>query len=93
MDIFCLRNICKNTLHKGDGDNDDDDEDNNNNNNNNRKRLGTIRSHYSGVRLSLFSYDHIIFGAFVCMLWFAAKPLVEAWRSLSALLPAQKHSA
>jgi len=27
--MFCLRNICINTLHKGDDD-DDDDEDNNN---------------------------------------------------------------
>ena len=32
MDIFYLRNISINTLHKGD---DDDDEDDNNNNNNN----------------------------------------------------------
>jgi len=37
----CLRNICINTLHKGDNDDDDDDnndnddDDNNNNNNNN----------------------------------------------------------
>jgi hypothetical protein len=29
-DIVCLRNICVNTLHKGDS----DDDDNNNNNNN-----------------------------------------------------------
>jgi len=33
-DIVCLRNISKNTLHKGDdGDDDDDDDDDNNNNN------------------------------------------------------------
>jgi hypothetical protein len=31
--MVCLRNICINTLHKGDGDDDDDDDDNNNNNN------------------------------------------------------------
>jgi len=37
--MVCLRNICINTLHKGDedddddDDNDDDDDDNNNNNN------------------------------------------------------------
>jgi hypothetical protein len=31
-DIVCLRNICINTLHKGDS----DDDDNNNNNNNNK---------------------------------------------------------
>ena len=43
--MVCLRNICINTLHKGDNDDDDDDDDNNNNNNNiinnnnnNRKR-------------------------------------------------------
>ena len=37
--MVCLRNICTNTLHKGDDDDDydddDDDDDNNNNNNNN----------------------------------------------------------
>jgi hypothetical protein len=31
--MVCLRNICINTLHKGDIDDDDDDNDNNNNNN------------------------------------------------------------
>jgi len=30
--MVCLRNICINTLHKGDDDDDDDDDDNNNNN-------------------------------------------------------------
>ena len=49
--MVCLRNICINTLHKGDNDNDDDDDDddnnddNNNNNNNitinNRANAGT----------------------------------------------------
>ena len=34
--MVCLRNICINTLHKGD--NDDYDDDNNNNNNNNLRR-------------------------------------------------------
>jgi hypothetical protein len=33
--MVCLRNICINTLHKGDDDDDDDDDNNNNNNNNN----------------------------------------------------------
>ena len=33
--MVCLRNICINTLHKGDDDDDDDDDDDNNNNNNN----------------------------------------------------------
>jgi hypothetical protein len=41
-DIVCFRNICINTLHKGDNDDDDDDDDDNNNNNynNNNKRNG-----------------------------------------------------
>jgi hypothetical protein len=30
MDIVCFRNICINTLHKGDNDDDDDDDNNNN---------------------------------------------------------------
>jgi len=42
-----LRNICINTLHKGDNDNDDDDDDdddnNNNNNNNNYSPYGLFR--------------------------------------------------
>ena len=33
--MVCLRNICINTLHKGDNDDDDNDDDDNNNNNNN----------------------------------------------------------
>jgi hypothetical protein len=32
--MVCLRNICVNTLHKGDSDDDDDNNNNNNNNNN-----------------------------------------------------------
>jgi hypothetical protein len=39
--MVCLRNICINTLHKGDSDDDDDDDDNNNNNNKKVKQ-----SHY-----------------------------------------------
>ena len=35
--MICLRNICINTLHKGDNVDDDDDDDDNNNNNNNNK--------------------------------------------------------
>ena len=33
--MVCLRNICINTLRKGDDDDDNNDDDNNNNNNNN----------------------------------------------------------
>ena len=33
--MVCLRNICINTLHRGDNDNDDDDDDDDDNNNNN----------------------------------------------------------
>ena len=39
--MVCLRNICINTLHKGDDDDDDDDDNNNNNNNNNKNRQST----------------------------------------------------
>ena len=41
--MACLRNICINTLHKGDND-DDDDDDNNNNNNNKSSDIDTINS-------------------------------------------------
>ena len=34
--MVCLRNICINTLHKGDNEDDDDDDEDNNNNNNNK---------------------------------------------------------
>ena len=44
--MVCLRNICINTLHKGenddDDDEDDDDDDNNNNNNNNNNTMTVI---------------------------------------------------
>jgi hypothetical protein len=30
--MVCLRNVCINTLHKGDNDDDDEDDDNDNNN-------------------------------------------------------------
>jgi hypothetical protein len=33
--MVCLRNICINTLHTGDGDDDDDDDNNDDDNNNN----------------------------------------------------------
>ena len=36
--MVCFRNICINTLHKGDDDDDDDDDDDNNNNNNNNNK-------------------------------------------------------
>jgi hypothetical protein len=36
--MVCLRNICINTLHKGDNDDDDDDDDNNNNKGNKIKQ-------------------------------------------------------
>jgi len=40
--MVCLRNICINTLHKGDNDDDDDDDDDDdNNNNNNNNNSGT----------------------------------------------------
>ena len=35
--MVCLRNMCVDTLHKGENDDDDDDDNNNNNNNNNVK--------------------------------------------------------
>jgi hypothetical protein len=44
--MVCLRNICINTLHKGESDggggDDDDDDDNNNNNNNNNNPMFMI---------------------------------------------------
>jgi hypothetical protein len=42
--MVCLRNICINTLHKGDDD-DDDDDNNNNNNNNNKRQVARLKSH------------------------------------------------
>ena len=35
--MFCLWNMCMDTLHKGDNDDDDDDDDDDDNNNNNNK--------------------------------------------------------
>ena len=51
--MICLRNICVNTLHKGDNDgddnDDDDDDDNNNNNNNNKHKCSYITNFRAGV--------------------------------------------
>ena len=47
--MVCLRNICINTLHKGDDDDDDDDDDNdddNNNNNNNNVSVVYVTVRY-----------------------------------------------
>ena len=49
--MVCLRNICINTLHKGDDDDDNDDDDyddndddcDNNNNNNNNNNLHIVK--------------------------------------------------
>ena len=41
--MVCLRNICINTLHKGDNDDDDDDDDDDDNNNNNNNIEKTVR--------------------------------------------------
>ena len=38
--MVCIRNICLNTLHKGDNDDDDDDDDNDNDDENNNKYFG-----------------------------------------------------
>jgi glycerol-3-phosphate cytidylyltransferase-like family protein len=46
-EMICLRNICVDTLHKGDTDDDDDDDDSNNNNNNNLESANVKR--YNGV--------------------------------------------
>jgi len=41
--MVCLRDICINTLYKGDNDDDDDDDDDDNNNNNNKQLLQKFR--------------------------------------------------
>jgi hypothetical protein len=46
-DMVCLRNICVDTLHKGDTDDDDNDDNNNNNNNNNKYYAYAFRPPYS----------------------------------------------
>jgi hypothetical protein len=56
--MVCLRNICVNTLHKGDDDDDDDDDDNinnnNNNNNNNNDKSRTAVAVQCAVFLACF---------------------------------------
>jgi hypothetical protein len=53
--MVCLRNICKNTLHKGDNDDDDNDDDDNNNNNNNNNLFFCVFSFVSyALRIIFF---------------------------------------
>ena len=64
--MVCLRNICINTLHKGDNDDDDhndhnddndhDDDDNNNNNNN----LCQIFTYYKSVDLLWLVFQFLL---------------------------------
>jgi hypothetical protein len=49
LGTFCLRNICVNTLHKGDSDDDDDD------NNNNKSNITIIKPHTKTVTLMYLS--------------------------------------
>ena len=70
--MVCLRNICINTLHKGNNDdddddygddNDDDDDDdydnnNNNNNNNNGTKSVTIHVFASVTKFVIYTYWH-----------------------------------
>ena len=44
--MVCFRNMCINTLHKGDSDDDDDDDDDDDNNNNNLLSLKYIFPNY-----------------------------------------------
>jgi hypothetical protein len=50
---FCLRNICINTLHKGDNDDDYDDDDDDNNNTNNKQKY--VFFHDTSLRVGLIS--------------------------------------
>ena len=57
--MVCLRNMCINTLHKGDDDDDDDDDNDNNNNdndddNNNNNTNNTNNNNNSSVLNSRF---------------------------------------
>jgi len=53
--MVCLRNICINTLHKGDdddeNDDDDDDNDNDNNNNNNSNNCGIFTTNETSFQV------------------------------------------
>ena len=51
--MVCLRNICINTLHKGDDDDDDDDDDDNNNNNNKQMKEKLKQEYSSKLRMML----------------------------------------
>jgi len=61
--MVCLRNICTNTLHKGDDDDYDDDDNNNNNNNttnnnnnsNNNNLAQGIKSHQESAQQQLYT--------------------------------------
>ena len=55
--MVCLRNICINTLHKGDNDDDDDDDDDNNNNNNNNAGTSDIDTINNNDRIAETLYS------------------------------------
>jgi hypothetical protein len=49
-DRVFLRNICVDTLHKGDTEDNDDDDDDNNNNNNTNKSLEVIKAIFASSK-------------------------------------------
>ena len=57
--MVCLRNICINTLHKGDDDDDDDDDDNNNNNNNNNDYVPKLVKTSQGSKVTILWHQQV----------------------------------
>ena len=72
--MICLRNICINTLHKGDDDDDDDDDDNNNNNTNNLLNDQQLTSNFGHEKF------YFLGGSSVAIL-----PKTVSWLSLTGL--------
>ena len=71
--MVCLRNICINTLHKGDN---DDTNNNNNNNNNVWTVLRPVPTTYASENVSL-RYDVVLVGIIYC-LYITNCPKMEA---------------
>jgi hypothetical protein len=57
--MVCLRNICINTLHKGDSDDDDDDDDDDKNNNNIKPLADALIITMLGMSNITFPQPHV----------------------------------
>jgi hypothetical protein len=67
--MVCLRNICINTLHKGDNDDDDNNNNDNENNNNNLKDIAVPNTHNLAKTITDKQNNYQELANEICAMW------------------------